>query len=177
MWMQKQSKYENTAYVALWGLLFAAPLLSLYVRTASDSELSFNWQEVFIVWRHIVVYLLVFLVHNFILAPLLIHRHKRWLYGLLTLCLIGLFSFYQCQQRPDEFRRARRIHRMEMRKQCMMLDSWRITRQVPWTMASTTSPHLLIKSPSSVLIAPTVLPSSWANTTSFPSSSPSSCVA
>ena len=49
MWMQKQSKYENTAYVALWGLLFAAPLLSLYVRTASDSELSFNWQEVFIV--------------------------------------------------------------------------------------------------------------------------------
>ena len=120
MWMQKQSKYENTAYVALWGLLFAAPLLSLYVRTASDSELSFNWQEVFIVWRHIVVYLLVFLVHNFILAPLLIHRHKRWLYGLLTLCLIGLFSFYQCQQRPDEFRRARRIHRMEMRKQHMM---------------------------------------------------------
>ena len=118
--MQKQSRYENIAYVALWGLLFAAPLLSLYVRTASDSELSFNWQEVFIVWRHIVIYLLVFLVHNFILAPLLIHRHKRWLYGLLTLCLIGLFSFYQCKQRPEEFRRARRIHRMEMRKQHMM---------------------------------------------------------
>ena len=32
-WMQEQSKYENTAYVALWGLLFAAPLLSLYIRT------------------------------------------------------------------------------------------------------------------------------------------------
>ena len=120
MWMQKQSRYENIAYVALWGLLFAAPLLSLYVRTASDSELSFNWQEVFIVWRHIVVYLLVFLVHNFMLAPLLIHRHKRWLYGLLTLCLIGLFSFYQCKQRPEEFLRARRIHRMEIHKQHMM---------------------------------------------------------
>ena len=86
--MQKQSKYENIAYVVLWGLLLTAPLLSLYIRTSNDSSLDFNWQEVFIVWRHIVVYLLFFLVHNFILAPLLIYRHKRWLYGVLTLCMI-----------------------------------------------------------------------------------------
>ena len=115
MWMQKQSKYENTAYAALWGLLLAAPLLSLYVRTSNDSSLAFNWQEVFIVWRHIIVYLLVFLVHNFILAPLLIYRHKRWLYGILTLCMIALFTFYQCQQRPDNPRRERFRHRMEQR--------------------------------------------------------------
>ena len=114
-WMQKQSKYENMAYVGLWGLLLAAPLLSLYVRTSNDSSLEFNWQEVFIVWRHIIVYLLVFLVHNFILAPLLIYRHKRWLYGILTLCMIALFTFYQCQQRPDNPRRERFRHRMEQR--------------------------------------------------------------
>ena len=119
MWMQKQSKYENTAYAALWGLLFAAPLLSLYVRTSNDSNLEFNWQEVFIVWQHIAVYLLFFLVHNFILAPLLIYRHKRWLYGMLTLCMIGLFTFYQCQQRPDDLRRKHRMERMERMKQRM----------------------------------------------------------
>ena len=28
-WMQQQSKYENAAYAVLWGLLFAAPVLSL----------------------------------------------------------------------------------------------------------------------------------------------------
>ena len=119
MWMQKQSKYENTAYAALWGLLFAAPLLSLYVRTSNDSNLEFNWQEAFIVWQHIAVYLLFFLVHNFILAPLLIYRHKRWLYGMLTLCMIGLFTFYQCQQRPDDLRRKHRMERMERMKQRM----------------------------------------------------------
>lgn len=101
MWMQEQSRYENTGYVALWGLLFAAPLMTLYVRTMNDSSVAFNWQEVFMVWRQFAVYLLLFLIHNFILAPLLIYRHKRWLYALLTLCMIGLFTFYQCNRRPD----------------------------------------------------------------------------
>ena len=107
MWMQEQSRYENTGYVALWGLLFAAPLLSLYVRTMNDSSVAFNWQEVFMVWRQFAVYLLLFLVHNFILAPLLIYRHKRWLYALLTLCMIGLFISYQCSRRPDFKRHPR----------------------------------------------------------------------
>ena len=101
MWMQEQSRYENTGHVALWGLLFAAPLLTLYVRTMNDSSAAFNLQEVFMVWRQFAVYLLLFLVHNFILAPLLIYRHKRWFYALLTLCMIGLFIFYQCSRRPD----------------------------------------------------------------------------
>ena len=112
-WMQEQSKYENTAYVALWGLLFAAPLLSLYIRTINDSSLTFNWQEVWMIWRHFWVYLLIFAVHNFILAPLLIYRHKRWLYSLLTICMIGFFAFYQCNSRPDHMRRHQ-PHDMEM---------------------------------------------------------------
>jgi hypothetical protein len=113
-WMQQQSKYENIAYAALWGLLFAVPLLSLYVRTASSSELEFNWQEVFVVWRHFAVYLLLFLVHNFLLAPLLVYRNKRWLYALLALCMVGLFTFYQCNSRPD-YPRGPRHHAMEQR--------------------------------------------------------------
>ena len=107
MWMKEQSRYENACYAALWGLLFAAPLLTLYVRTMNDSSVAFNWQEVFMIWRQFAVYLLLFLIHNFILAPLLIYRHKRWLYVLLTLCMIGLFIFYQCSRRPDFKHRQR----------------------------------------------------------------------
>ena len=81
-WMQEQSKYENTAYVVLWGILFAAPVMSLYVRAISDTNIQFNWAEVLMIWRHFAVYLQVFLVHNFLLAPLLVHRNKRWLYAL-----------------------------------------------------------------------------------------------
>jgi hypothetical protein len=110
-WMQEQSKYENVAYVALWGLLFTAPLLTLYLRTTSDSNLTFNWQEVWMVWRHFWVYLLIFLVHNFVLAPLLVYRQKRWLYVVLTACMIGAFTFYQCSHQPE---RKFRGEKMEM---------------------------------------------------------------
>ena len=113
-WMQEQSKYENAVYVALWGLLFAMPLLSLYVRSTGDSEFVFNWEEVWMVWRHFTVYLLLFLIHNFLLAPLFIYRNRRWLYAVLTLCLIGLFTVYQCNNHPEHMRRHH--HPMEQRE-------------------------------------------------------------
>ena len=107
-WMEQQSRYENAAYAALWGLLFAAPVLSLWVRTASDANISFDWQEILVVWRQFGVYLLLFLIHNFVLAPMLVYGRKRWLYVLLTLCMVGLFSIYQCSHRPDDFMHQRR---------------------------------------------------------------------
>ena len=39
----KQSRQENLIYLVLWGLLFASPLLSLYVRTMNDTNLTFDW--------------------------------------------------------------------------------------------------------------------------------------
>ena len=54
-WMKQQSKYENAAYAVLWGLLFAAPLLSLWVRTMHDSTQTFNWHEIWMVWAHVFV--------------------------------------------------------------------------------------------------------------------------
>ena len=97
----KQSRLENIIYLAVWGLLFAVPLLSVYVRTVSDVNLEFNWTEVFIVWKHFAVYLVLFLVHNFLLAPLLVHSHKRILYFSLVTVLIVAFVAYRYSSRPD----------------------------------------------------------------------------
>lgn len=97
----KQSRLENIIYLAVWGLLFAVPLLSVYVRTVSDVNLEFNWTEVFIVWKHFAVYLVLFLVHNFLLAPLLVHSHKRILYFSLVTVLIVAFVAYRYNSRPD----------------------------------------------------------------------------
>ena len=125
-WMREQSKYENMAYVVLWGILFAAPVMSLYIRTISDTAIQFDWAEVWMVWRHFAVYLLVFLIHNFLLAPLLVYRNatphsdhrsenKRWIYALLTIFMIGLFTVYQCNNHPEHMRRPK-PHTMEQRE-------------------------------------------------------------
>ena len=114
--MKQQSRYENASYAVLWGLLFTAPLLSLFVRTMHDSNMSFDWQEVWLVWRLFGIYLVLFLIHNFILAPLLVYGRKRWLYAVLTACLLGAFTFYQCSTGPDRRPHGPRgPHAMEQR--------------------------------------------------------------
>ncbi len=100
-WMKIQSRQENTIYLALWGMLFAAPVLSLYVRSVSQTDLSFQWSDIFMVWKTFIVYCLLFLVHNFVLAPLLIHRQRRLLYFTITGAILSVFIFYQCSHRPQ----------------------------------------------------------------------------
>ena len=98
-WM-KQSRQENLTYLCLWGLLFLAPLLSLYVRTVNDSQMVFDWTEVLLVWRKFAVYLGLFLLHNFLLAPLLVHSHRRMTYATVVAVVVVLFTVWQCSTRP-----------------------------------------------------------------------------
>ena len=98
--MKIQSRQENVIYFALWGMLFAAPVLIMYIRTVSNTYLSFNWLEIFFVWKLFAVYLAIFLIHNFLLAPLLIYRRKRMLYISMIAAILTIFVAYQCSQRP-----------------------------------------------------------------------------
>ena len=99
-WMKNQSKQENLAYVIVWSLLFATPLLSLYLRTTNDPYLEFNWNEVFFVWGKFSIFLVLFLIHNYLLAPLLIHQHKRVLYASIMIAVIAGFIVMQCTTKP-----------------------------------------------------------------------------
>ena len=87
-------------YLALWGLLFAAPVLSMHVRMMADPSVVFNWQEVFYVWQKFAVYFVLFVIHNVFIAPLLVFQHRKLLYGTITLVVVVAFTFYQCTTRP-----------------------------------------------------------------------------
>jgi len=106
-WMKHQSRQENIIYLVVWGLLFATPLLSAYLRTVNDPYIDFSWHEVFFAWRLFGLFLGLFLVHNFLLAPLLIHQHRRALYFSIATLLIAGFVVLQCTTRPQRhgFRR------------------------------------------------------------------------
>ncbi len=98
--MQEQRKHENMTYLALWGMLFAVPVLSLYLRTVNDSAFTFQWSEVFMIWRQFAIFLGIFLLHNFLLAPLLVYKHRRAMYLCSIAVIIGCFVAYQCTNRP-----------------------------------------------------------------------------
>lgn len=117
-WMKNQSRQENLMYLVVWGLLFAVPLLSFYVRTVSDQNHIFDWREVMIVWRSFVIFLLLFLLHNFLLAPLIVYQRRRKLYFSIVAVILAAFSFYQFTTRHDRMgRREHRPFRMEQHEE------------------------------------------------------------
>jgi len=107
---------ENLIYLILWLMLFLAPVASLYVRTNLENDgstIPFNWAVILHVWKVYLAYLIIFLTHNAILAPLLIHKQKKLLYIGTTMCLITLFITFQCMSRPFERRnRCRALQEM-----------------------------------------------------------------
>jgi len=100
-YMKHQSRQENAIYLAMWGVLFMTPVLSMYLGIVSGGRDGFEWHELWFVWREFALFFVLFLVHNFLLAPLLINRQQRWRYLSLTLPLVACFILYQCSTRPD----------------------------------------------------------------------------
>ncbi|MBP3755751.1 MAG: histidine kinase [Prevotella sp.] len=101
--MRKNEIREDLIYLGLWTLLFLSPIIITYLRSTTDSQQPFEWAEVFFVWRKFLVYFVIFLVHNFLVAPLLVYRKKRLLYFVAMFCLLVLFQTYQCTHRPEGF--------------------------------------------------------------------------
>ena len=108
MSFKKEHRQETIIYLVLWALLFMAPVMSLSVRSANTC-IDFDWSEIFTVWKQYALYFLVFLIHNHLMAPMLVYRQQRWRYLALSAAIIVIFQVYQCNHRPDfRQRKARR---------------------------------------------------------------------
>ena len=102
MTLDKQNKQELTVYALLWGILFVAPLLMQFATNTRNDQTMIHMADVLFVWKKTGLFLAAFLVHNFLLAPLLIERQRRWLYFSLVTLLLAGFVVVQCAQRPNE---------------------------------------------------------------------------
>ncbi len=110
----KRETKEALFYLALWLLLFIAPVITYLTRTMSHGA-SFRWNEIMEVWSVLLVYLVVFVIHNYFLAPLLIYRKKKWHYFLSVFLILVIFTFYQCN--TDRHIRRGGPPQMEMMRQ------------------------------------------------------------
>ncbi|MBQ9655763.1 MAG: histidine kinase [Prevotella sp.] len=99
--LRSQSKQETLVYLVLWGALFAAPVVSIYIHHAETSSPFFPWHELLAVWRQMAVLLVLFLLHNYLLAPLIVYRQRRLPYFSAIAVLVGCFFVAQCIDSPD----------------------------------------------------------------------------
>ena len=99
MSFKKEHRQETIIYLALWSLIFMAPLLSLSIRANLTGE-TFQWADILLVWKEFLPFFLVFLIHNHLMAPMLVYQQRRAGYLALSLAIVVIFQVYQCNHRP-----------------------------------------------------------------------------
>lgn len=95
---KEQKKGENILYLALWTILFIAPLLSML--TSSFKSHEYDWDETFDIWKVLLLFCITFAIHNFFIAPLLVYRNKKWKYAISVTLLLIVFESIQIMTSP-----------------------------------------------------------------------------
>ena len=99
--VSRQTKQESIIYTIVWMLLFMAPVV----------EFLFNYDPQHPVWikrglvdtlMTLVMFLVVFLIHNYVLAPMLVKQKKVYRYLIGCVVVIALFQTVQCLHKPRE---------------------------------------------------------------------------
>ena len=81
---------EHFIYTLMWILIYLSPFMGTYMRMSSNLHIEFSWYEVLNVWKFDTVWLVIFAVHNFLLAPLLILKRRTILYVTLIFTVTAI---------------------------------------------------------------------------------------
>lgn len=105
---------EHIIYTSIWLLLYISPLASLYMRMSSNPDITFSWHEILNAWEFNTVWLVLMLIHNFLLLPVLIIKRRTWQYLILASALLISCTFASYLIRPAGPRCYDMDKRMEM---------------------------------------------------------------
>ena len=96
----KQSKQETIIYTIVWSVFFLAPLIEFVFNY--DPEHPFWIKNGLLdTWTHMLFFFVVFLIHNHILAPILLRQKSVGKYIAGCVIMIALFQTAQCIHKPD----------------------------------------------------------------------------
>lgn len=126
-------KQENVTYIAMWLLLFSTPMLILIMHASSNSNLDIDWWTIMHIEEILAMYFVAFLVHNFLLAPMLLYKQQTWRYVCSILILVVAFIALQSWIRPimHEQQRHRPRAEMPMMQRYYKADNFRDDRPRP----------------------------------------------
>ena len=110
---------EHFIYTLMWILIYISPFMGTYMRMSSNPHIEFSWYEVLNAWKFDTVWLVLFAVHNFMLAPLLILKRRTILYVTLiftvTAIAMGVLWFMRPAYHHHRLPRYSRHERVQLR--------------------------------------------------------------
>ena len=110
----KQTKQETIIYTIVWFVIFLAPLLEFIVNYDSEHPIWIK-NGLLDTWAHLLFFFIVFLIHNHILAPMLVRNKKVTRYIACSVIVIALFQTAQCIHKPHySLQRPRQAETIEM---------------------------------------------------------------
>lgn len=97
-------KQEHLVYLAIWTAIFLIPLSRLLSGSYSLEEGN-AWRWIWSSWRETLPLLFLFLLHNFLIAPMLVEKNRQREYVFFTLLLVAVFCVWiflsRTAPRPD----------------------------------------------------------------------------
>ena len=98
----KQTKQETIIYTIVWVILFLSPLVSLlFNHDDASTDAAWIWHSLADSWVSMLAYLIVFLIHNYMLAPLLVKHKRIKQYLIVCVVLVTVFQLIECAHRPN----------------------------------------------------------------------------
>ena len=91
---------EHIIYTLLWIVLYLSPVMSMYMRMSINPHMDFSWDEIINAWKFNTVWVVLFAIHNFLLAPILILKRRTWLYTGLAVSLLAVAMCTLYAMRP-----------------------------------------------------------------------------
>ena len=123
---------EHIIYTLMWIALYLSPLMGIYMRMSGNPHIDFSWDEIINAWKFNTVWIVMFAIHNFLLAPLLIIKRRTWLYTALVVALLVATMFTLSAIRPSNSKMRHAPQRSECcEHDCMNAEMMASKQQPP----------------------------------------------
>lgn len=123
---------EHIIYTLMWIALYLSPLMGIYMRISGNPHIVFSWDEIINAWEFNTVWIVLFAIHNFLLAPLLIIKRRTWLYTALVVVLLVATMFTLSAIRPSHSKKRPAPQRYECcEHNCMNAEMMASKQQPP----------------------------------------------
>lgn len=123
---------EHIIYTLMWIALYLSPLMGIYMRMSGNPHIVFSWDEIINAWEFNTVWIVLFAIHNFLLATLLIIKRRTWLYTALVVVLLVATMFTLSAIRPSHSKKRPAPQRYECcEHDCMNAEMMASKQQPP----------------------------------------------